>query len=525
MGATQEDDRFELRGELGAGSSGTVYRVLDRRRGHEVALKVLRRFGGADLYRFKREFRALAGLAHPNLATLHELYAVGEEWMYTMELVDGDPFDRWVRPGGSVAAIDADELAGTTTLVRRSGPGAAVDLGRLRAGLIQLADGLTALHSVHKIHRDLKPSNVLCDRAGRVVILDFGLVIDAVRADRTHDGRPIGTVAYMSPEQAAAVALTAASDWYAVGVMLYEALTGIRPFRGAAHDVLLRKQLEDPPLPSVIASGVPADLEQLCGALLARDPLRRPVGAEVLAALGATPSSASVALAVRPAARPADPAALAALLQALEDSREHFVAVAVLGRAGAGKSALLEQFAEEAELRQHACILYARSDGREQSMFPALDQLIDQLGGVLLALPPEAMAAVAPLATPVARVFPTLRRVPALRAPALPSATPPDPARVLERALVSFRSVIDHLAGERPLAMCVDGAEHTTVDGAATYSRLFTVTEAMPRAMFVLSHRSEPDQGGRALAALRRWADDQGGDVRWIDLDAPPNTL
>src|SRR5688572_23136042 len=77
---------------------GVVYRVLDRVRGRELALKTLKGQGGRELYRFKREFRALADLAHPNLVTLHELYTVGEEWMFTMELIDGIPFNRWVRP-------------------------------------------------------------------------------------------------------------------------------------------------------------------------------------------------------------------------------------------------------------------------------------------------------------------------------------------------------------------------------------------------------------------------------------------
>ncbi|HVH06537.1 MAG TPA: protein kinase, partial [Myxococcota bacterium] len=89
--------RYELRGQLGAGGMGTVYRVLDRMRGREVALKSLRAHGGSELYRFKREFRALADLAHPNLATLHELHAVGDEWMFTMELVEGVWFNHWVR--------------------------------------------------------------------------------------------------------------------------------------------------------------------------------------------------------------------------------------------------------------------------------------------------------------------------------------------------------------------------------------------------------------------------------------------
>src|SRR5512143_2898630 len=90
--------RFELRGTLGTGGAGTVYRAFDKQLQREVALKLLRRASGRDLYRFKREFRALADIVHPNLVALHELHAVGDEWYFTMELVDGVSFIDWVRP-------------------------------------------------------------------------------------------------------------------------------------------------------------------------------------------------------------------------------------------------------------------------------------------------------------------------------------------------------------------------------------------------------------------------------------------
>ncbi|HVK75651.1 MAG TPA: serine/threonine-protein kinase [Kofleriaceae bacterium] len=515
---SDDDERFELRGELGAGSSGTVYRVLDRRRGHEVALKVLRRLGGADLYRFKREFRSLVGLHHPNLATLYELYAVGDEWMYTMELVDGARFDRWVRPGGEAEAIVADDDVGTTALPRRRAGAGTLDVDRLRAALAQLADGLTALHAVGKIHRDLKPSNVMVDGSGRVVILDFGLVIDITQAERTHDGKAIGTVAYMSPEQAADLPLSPASDWYAVGVMLYEALAGVRPFRGAAHDVLLRKQLDAPPPPSTLAPDVPADLDDLCARLLARDPDRRPTGAEVLAALGVAPSAASIALTERPRLPPPPAPALAALHQALADSRDRFVTVVVTGGPGSGKSTLCEQFVEEAEARVAARALVARNDGREQSRFPGLDQVIDQLGTMLLAMPADAQAALAPIAQPIARVFPTLRRVPALHLPALPGASPLEPDQLLARALSAFRDVLRHLGADRPVLLVVDGGHHITPVGAATIAHIYDAAD-LPRALFVMTQRSEPGAGRAALVEIERWHA-RGGDLRWIDLDA-----
>src|SRR6478609_6372767 len=90
--------RFEVRGTLGAGGAGVVYRAFDRQLEREVALKLLRQATGRDLYRFKREFRALADIVHPNLVTLHELHAAEDDWYFTMELVEGVSFIDWVRP-------------------------------------------------------------------------------------------------------------------------------------------------------------------------------------------------------------------------------------------------------------------------------------------------------------------------------------------------------------------------------------------------------------------------------------------
>jgi eukaryotic-like serine/threonine-protein kinase len=128
--------RFEVRGTLGAGGAGVVYRAFDRQLQREVALKLLRTASGRDLYRFKREFRALADIVHPNLVTLHELHASGGEWFFTMELVEGVAFIDFVRPGNA------------------SGPGrgrgdilaAACDENRLRGAVVQLVDALVALH-------------------------------------------------------------------------------------------------------------------------------------------------------------------------------------------------------------------------------------------------------------------------------------------------------------------------------------------------------------------------------------------
>ncbi|MCA9680340.1 MAG: serine/threonine protein kinase, partial [Myxococcales bacterium] len=228
--------RFDLRDRLGAGAVGEVFRVHDRERECDVALKTVRAPSGRELYRFKREFRALADLAHPNLVQLHELYVVDDQWMFTMELVDGTPLLDRVRPGD------------------------VLDLDRLRDALYQLADGLIALHGAGKLHRDLKPANVLVEPGGRVVIVDFGLVanLDTADIEHTHERAAVGTPTYMSPEQAADAPLTPASDWYAVGAMLHVALTGRPPFTGDVGEVLAAKQAGPPPPVATLAPAAPA---------------------------------------------------------------------------------------------------------------------------------------------------------------------------------------------------------------------------------------------------------------------------
>src|ERR1700704_2270217 len=119
--------RFEVRGTLGAGGAGVVYRVFDRQLGREVALKLLRQASGRDLYRFKREFRALAGIVHPNLVALHELHSVDGDWYFTMELVEGMSWIDWVRPGPLPRTRAAIGLA-------------TYDVHRLRATIVQLVD-------------------------------------------------------------------------------------------------------------------------------------------------------------------------------------------------------------------------------------------------------------------------------------------------------------------------------------------------------------------------------------------------
>ena len=206
---------------LGAGGMGVVYEVHDRVRDEVVALKTLLRTSAADLYRLKREFRSLADVAHPNLVCLYELFVEDERCFFTMELVKGVSFVDYAR--GADRAQRSDD--------------------RLVDALRQLIEGVSALHRGGKLHRDIKPSNVLVTPEGRVVILDFGLIAELL-PQHAGDASDVmaGTPAYMSPEEGSGATPSEASDWYGVGVTLYEALTGAVPFAGPALDVLRREE-------------------------------------------------------------------------------------------------------------------------------------------------------------------------------------------------------------------------------------------------------------------------------------------
>ena len=242
---------YELVRELGRGAFGIVFEARHVQRRHRVALKTLplgqSGFGDAKaLQDFKSEFRTLVDVNHPHLVGLHTLEVDGTQWFFTMDLIEGENFLSYVRPAGEL------------------------DEARLRGALSQLASGVMALHGQGIIHRDLKPSNVLVANDGRVVILDFGLVVDLQRrGDATQSQGFAGTPPYAAPEQAWG-ACTDACDWYAVGSMLYEALTGRLPYPpdpNLLRLLELKLQQDAPP----IEEHVPEDLKQLAMLLLVRD--------------------------------------------------------------------------------------------------------------------------------------------------------------------------------------------------------------------------------------------------------------
>jgi tRNA A-37 threonylcarbamoyl transferase component Bud32/tetratricopeptide (TPR) repeat protein len=499
--------RFEVRGTLGAGGAGTVYRVYDHTLQREVALKQLRTATGRDLYRFKREFRALADIVHPNLVALHELHAAEGTWFFTMELVEGVSFIDWVRPPRAEAGPQRP---------RRDIRDSPVHEVRLRGALIQLVDALLALHKATKLHRDLKPSNVLVTPQGRLALLDFGLV--ATVAEDNPERLAVGTPVYMSPEQAADQTLTEASDWYSVGAMLYEALTGQRPFEGDSEQVMTRKQTESPVDPRQITPNIPPDLARLCLQMLSPAPLARPTGLAILDHLGATPSQKT-----RDMVRSATPASfvgrgreLDELRRALTDTRTRGVAMLVRGKSGIGKSTLIRKFVRG--LGEQVFVLEGRCFEREQVPFKMLDGIVDMLTGVIVALPPLTIEGLAPKDLgALIRLFPVMKRVKKFSDLAAQATVPADPGELRRRGFHALRALLVRLARYRPLVVFVDDAHWGDADSLAFFTEL--VHQPDPAILVVIAHRPEDYLG--VISKLKA-PTPRRGDIRELELQALP---
>jgi eukaryotic-like serine/threonine-protein kinase len=505
FGADSFGGRFTVLRRLGGGGMGIVYEAIDHRRNMRVALKSMRYADAGAIYQFKNEFRALADVTHPNLVVLHELLSHGEQVFFTMELVEGLDFLAYVRAGTEsrddaptrpATPVGEEETLPTSAGARPAAPGC--DYDRLRASLEQLARGISALHTAGKLHRDIKPSNVMVSN-GRVVLLDFGLVTDVAReaVSQTGDRHIAGTADYMAPEQASASPLGKPADWYSVGVVIYEALTGRLPFSGPPLKVMVDKQQHEPPPPSQLVDGIPSDLEQLCIDLLRRTPDDRPGGREVMERLGARgelppESHRSQASTAAPFfGRDPHLAALAGALSATERGRA--VVMRVRGESGMGKTLLLRRFFEGLAERD-VVSLSGRCYERESVPFKALDGVIDALSRHLRRLPrPEAEALMPRDAPALARIFPALTRVDAVAAAPGRAQPAPDPQVQQRRAFQALRELCGRIADRHPLVAWVDDLQWGDLDSAALLGELLRAPDPPPILLLLSYPRESAD--------------------------------
>jgi len=249
--------RYRLIAPLGEGGMATLWRAVDEQLDREVAVKILRPQFGADpgfTARFKQEARAAGGLSHPNIVNVYDYGtdgADGEQYI-VMELVEGRDLATILQERGSLSVDDSVRVA------------------------IGVASALEVAHRKGIVHRDVKPGNILITDGGDVKVTDFGIARALSEASMTVTGTTLGSVHYFSPEQARGDEVTGASDVYSLGIVLFEILTGRRPFTGdSAAAVALKRLNEDAPTPTSIGHPIPPGLEAVMMRALAREPADR----------------------------------------------------------------------------------------------------------------------------------------------------------------------------------------------------------------------------------------------------------
>jgi serine/threonine-protein kinase len=277
-------DRYEMQDAIGRGGMATIYRAVDLRMGRTVAVKILREVYSSDpkfVTRFQREARAASLLQHPNIVQVFDYGQSGESYYIVMEFVDGTDLRRYLKRNGKLSNERAVNIAHDVAL------------------------GLGAAHKRGIVHRDVKPQNIMLNDEDLIKLTDFGIASvykDAGAERLTTTGMTLGTVQYYAPEQAQGEVVTPAADIYALGIVMYEMLTGRPPFDGDTPVAVAMKHIQEPPEPPTTYNpSIAPGLERIIMRCLEKDPRDRFRDGDALA-------YALENFERRPSGRPAGPA-------------------------------------------------------------------------------------------------------------------------------------------------------------------------------------------------------------------------
>jgi serine/threonine protein kinase/tetratricopeptide (TPR) repeat protein len=489
-GLPELSSRFQLMTQLGRGGMGTVYRVYDRELGHEVALKILHGFSSENRLLLKREFRAIANIVHPNLVNLYDLVIDDHACFFTMEFVQGVDLVQYLEHGAH--REESDDAA----------------YERVRDTARQLALAIHALHEAGKLHRDIKPSNILVTEAGRVVLLDFGLSSSTTTAEpRGQAGELAGTLSYMAPEQFRGATPGPATDWYAFGVTLYEAICGYLPF---APEALLRSQGSKPvPLRERVPR-IPEEIDALVTQLLEVAPERRPSADAILECLGSgsqEPSLTFVASSDRGQT-------LVGRDKDLEHLHDAFLGathgtmriVHVFGASGIGKSSLVRRFLSSTGQDDDVLVLQSRCHPQEAVIFNAIDGLIDQLAREIeQRLEAEARVLTFSQHEALLRVFPVLGQTLTFSSGASELSVP-DGQELRRRAFLALGEVFRRLAERWRLVIWIDDLQWGDQESGVLLRDLLRSSK-QPPLLLILTYREEDRESSPCLRILQQ---DQG---------------
>lgn len=454
--------RFIALHPLGEGEFGIVYRAFDCETQSNVALKIIKDDDPGRVLALKNEYRSLAGLRHRNLVEFHDLFIDDLITCISMELIEGAPITE-----------------GIQAMLRESGGDITDDRAQDKVldAASQLVNGLNVLHQAGKAHRDVKPSNVLLARDGRVVLLDFGLAAPLVENHR----RPelAGTLAYMAPEQRMGQ-FSRASDLYAAGAVLFEAITG-RAVKTRA-DAEWRQRQVDEGLP-----WLPDRLAAILCALMARKSSDRPDATAIARLLGAHLDSdpllvAPVITRTKLVGREQE---IEQAYRALAASSGVPVTVRVDGPPGIGKTSLVEAVLQRLE---GVTIIRARCRPSDSVPFSALDEVIDELCEHVLT--PQDFAGLSVPTTHLrclAQMFPVLEiHVPATTDVDLGAV---EPSVIRADAIEALRHVLRRVTDRMRLLLFLDDVQWLDSDGSRLLSELMAGASPLPLAI-VIVHRT-----------------------------------